>query len=106
VSPCIRLSESLTCSVDSTLRVSRCRLPARWRQFYPSSASGDETFIVMLLVLLAAFLWTYVLAVFCEVATNAHPANTLFNQRLDGLNAFIKHNEVCLWIACGHAPLP
>ena len=59
----------------------------------------------MLLVLLAAFLWTYVLAVFCEVATNAHPANTLFNQRLDGLNAFIKHNEVCLWIACGHAPL-
>ena len=62
--------------------------------FYPSAKSDTETLIVMLLVLYAAFLWTYVLAVFCDVATNANPGLTHFNQQLDGLNEFIKTNEL------------
>lgn len=61
--------------------------------YYPSSKSDSETFIVMLLVLFAAFLWTYVLAVFCDVSTNSNPGLTHFNQQLDGLNSFIHINE-------------
>ena len=62
--------------------------------FYPSSASDGETVVVTVLVLWAAFLWTYVLAAFCDVATNGDPALTAFRQRLDGLNAYITFNGV------------
>ena len=62
--------------------------------FYPSGASDAETLVVTLLVTFAAFLWTFVLASFCDVATNGDPANIAFLQRLDGLNAYILFNSV------------
>ena len=62
--------------------------------FYPSAASDGETIVVTILVLCAAFLWTFVLAAFCDVATNGDPALTAFRQRLDGLNSYIAFNGV------------
>ena len=62
--------------------------------FYPSSQSDFETGIVMVLIVFGALLWTRVLAMFCDVATNSNPGLTYFNQQLDGLNEFIKTNEV------------
>ena len=62
--------------------------------FYPSSESSTETLVVTILVLLGAFTWTYVLALFCDMATNANPALTDFRQRLDGLNQFISINSL------------
>lgn len=59
--------------------------------FYPSGSTSDgETVVVMILNVLSAFLWTFVLAAFCDVATNSDPALTTFRQRLDGLNKFIR----------------
>ena len=34
--------------------------------YYPSATSDPETFIVLILVFCGAFLWTYVLAAFCD----------------------------------------
>ena len=59
---------------------------------YPSRASDPETLVVLVLVLIGAFLWTYVLAAFCDVATNSNPALIAFRQQLDGLNLFIGIN--------------
>ena len=36
--------------------------------------------VVTVLVLLGAFLWTLILARFCDVATNSNPAQTLYRQ--------------------------
>ena len=62
--------------------------------YYPSSESTPETLVVTLLVLCGAFIWTYVLALFCDMATNANPARIDFRQRLDGLNLFISINRL------------
>ena len=62
---------------------------------YPSGSSSDsETVVVMIMNILSAFLWTFVLAAFCDVATNSDPALTEFRQRLDGLNRFIRVHEL------------
>jgi len=58
--------------------------------FYPSSLSNAETLIVVSLVIFGALLWTQVLAMFCDVATNANPALVEFRQHLDALNAYIQ----------------
>ena len=57
--------------------------------FYPSSRSQLETVVVTVMVVLGALLWTQVLALFCDVATNSNPAFTEFRQTLDSLNSFI-----------------
>ena len=62
--------------------------------FYPSGESDAETVLVCILVVLGAFLWTLVLASFCDVATNSTPALTVFRQRLDGLNLYIEINDI------------
>ena len=62
--------------------------------FYPSAASDGETLVVLVLVLIGAFLWTFVLAAFCDVATNSNPAMVAFHQNIDGLNLFIKMNTL------------
>ena len=62
--------------------------------FYPSKMSPWETLVVTSLVLLGAFIWTTVLALFCDVATNSNPAMTLLRQRLDGLNLLIAIHEL------------
>uniref|UniRef100_A0A7S2H6D1 Ion transport domain-containing protein n=1 Tax=Haptolina brevifila TaxID=156173 RepID=A0A7S2H6D1_9EUKA len=66
---------------------------------YPSAQSEGETFVVMVLVLLGALLWTYILSKFCDVAINSDPALTFYRQRLDDLNHFIKVNRVPLDMA-------
>ena len=60
------------------------------RRPYPNPNSDAETALVAVLNITSAFLWTYVLALFCDVVTNSDPALTLFRQRLDGLNLFIR----------------
>ena len=62
--------------------------------FYPSSRSDAETLIVTILVVIAAFIWTTVLAAFCDVATNDNKAVIEFRQSLDGLNAYIAINSL------------
>ena len=62
--------------------------------YHPSSASDSETLIVTVLVVLGAFIWTRVLAMFCDIATNSSPGLTAFRQQLDGLNEFIHNNNV------------
>jgi hypothetical protein len=62
--------------------------------FYPSKMSPLETLVVTSLTLLGAFIWTTVLALFCDVATNSNPAMTLLRQRLDGLNLLISIHEL------------
>merc|ERR1712185_491650 len=62
--------------------------------FYPSSASDAETIVVCALVLCGALLWTYVLALFCNMATNSNPGLTQFRQLLDGLNHFIRAHRL------------
>lgn len=57
--------------------------------YYPSADSDVETLIVCLMVICGALLWTYVLALFCDMATNSNPGLTQFRQLLDGLNAYI-----------------
>ena len=47
-----------------------------------------------LLQLVAAFLWTYVLAAFCDIAANSNPALVAFRQRLDALNLLVKMNAL------------
>ena len=46
------------------------------------------------LVLVGALLWTQVLAMFCDVATNADPGLIEFRQHLDRLNSFIQANNL------------
>ena len=58
---------------------------------YPT-INNEETMIVLTLIIIGAFLWTYVLASFCDVATNANPALIQFRQNLDGLNHYIHIN--------------
>lgn len=62
--------------------------------FYPSAHSDIETLIVTILLLMGAFAWTYVLALFCDMTTNGNPTLTAFRQRLDGLNLFIDINNI------------
>jgi L-fucose mutarotase/ribose pyranase (RbsD/FucU family) len=62
--------------------------------FYPSAASDAETLTVTGLVIIGSFIWTAVLAAFCDVATNSNPALTEFRQNLDSLNLFIAINEL------------
>ena len=62
--------------------------------FYPSSISQGETIIVMTLVLVGALIWTQVLAMFCDVATNADPGVIEFRQRLDSMNSYIHRNNL------------
>ena len=62
--------------------------------FYPSGKSDGETAVVLCLVILGAFLWTFVLASFCDVATNSNPAAIAFRQQLDGLNDFVRLNAL------------
>ena len=57
--------------------------------YYPSADSDGETMVVCAMVLCGALLWTYVLALFCDMATNSNPGLTQFKQLLDGLNHFI-----------------
>ena len=68
--------------------------------FYPNyPVSDEELLIVCLLQLVAAFLWTYVLAAFCDIAANSNPALVAFRQRLDALNVlpYTAWNTSC-WI--------
>ena len=60
--------------------------------FWPSPNSDIETVFVTLLVVMGAFLWTSVLARFCEVATNSNPGLTHFLQSLDDINHFSRIN--------------
>ena len=62
--------------------------------FYPSVRSDAETVVVLMLNIIGALIWTQVLALFCDVATNAHPGMALFRQTLDDLNNFIDTNNV------------
>jgi len=62
--------------------------------YYPSSISQGETIIVMTLVLVGALIWTQVLAMFCDVATNADPGVVEFRQRLDSMNSYIRTNNL------------
>lgn len=62
--------------------------------FYPSAVSDVETAIVTILDALAAFIWTAVLAMFCDVATNSSPALTQFRQQLDALNFYVHAHDV------------
>ena len=62
--------------------------------YYPSSASDGETLVVCVLVVCGALLWTYVLALFCDMATNSNPGLTQFRQLLDGLNLFIRTHQL------------
>ena len=63
---------------------------------YPLASSIPETAFVTVLVFLGALLWTQVLALFCDVATNSNPAETLFRQTLDDLNTFVEVLALCL----------
>jgi len=54
---------------------------------------------VMTLVLVGALIWTQVLAMFCDVATNADPGVIEFRQRLDSLNSYIYTNNLPAGIA-------
>ena len=48
--------------------------------FYPNADSDAETLVVLCLVLCGALLWTYVLALFCDMATNSNPGLTYYKQ--------------------------
>ena len=54
--------------------------------FYPSGRSDGETAVVLCLVILGAFLWTFVLASFCDVATNSNPSLSMHHP--EGPNPF------------------
>ena len=62
--------------------------------FYPSYRSHVETAIVCIFVISGALIWTNILALFCDVATNSHPGMVLYRQTVDELNSFIESNEV------------
>lgn len=62
--------------------------------FYPSSLSNGETIIVTSMVVVGALIWTQVLALFCDIASNSHPGLTEFRQQLDGLNELIRTNNL------------
>ena len=62
--------------------------------FYPSSNSVSETVVVTVLVVCGALMWTYVLAKFCDVATNSDPGLTAFRQTVDALNELIRSYQV------------
>ena len=50
--------------------------------------------VVMILVVCGALLWTRVLAMFCDVATNSDPGLTQFRQSLDSINSFIASHRL------------
>ncbi len=58
-----------------------------------------ETVIFSALNLAAAFLWTMVIAIFCEIYTNGSPAAVDFQQKLDALNHFIVEENLPLELA-------
>jgi len=62
--------------------------------YYPSRASMSETIVVTFLVVVGAFLWTIVLALFVDMVTNSDPVLTQFKQHLDGLNTYIEINDL------------
>ena len=62
--------------------------------YYPNPYSDAETLVVMLMVVCGALLWTYILALFCDMATNSNPGVTQFRQLIDGLNGFIATHRV------------
>ena len=62
--------------------------------YHPSAESDAETFVVTLQVVLGAFMWTRVLALFCDVAVNCSPALTHFRQTLDSINEFVGYNAL------------
>ena len=59
---------------------------------WPTANSDTEMAFVICLVIIGAFLWTSIIARFCEVATNSNPGLTAFLQRLDDLNQFAHVN--------------
>lgn len=61
---------------------------------WPSRRNDTETAIVTFLVVIGAFLWTTVLARFCEVATNSNPGLTHFRQSLDDINDYSRVNNL------------
>lgn len=64
------------------------------QDYHPSSVSDVETLIVTILVVLGAFVWTRVLALFCDIATNSSPGLTAFRQQLDCLNEVSAHSTL------------
>ena len=62
--------------------------------FYPSGDSDGETLVVVVLVVIGAFVWTLILAAFCDVATNSNAALIRFRQQLDGLNLLISMHSL------------
>ena len=62
--------------------------------FYPSAQSDAETLIVTLQVVVGAFMWTRVLALFCDIAVNSSPGLTAFRQTLDSINDFVGHHAL------------
>ena len=62
--------------------------------FYPSSKSVAETILVTLLVLIGAILWTQILALFCDVATNSDPGAVRFRQTVDEMNSYLEMHRL------------
>lgn len=65
----------------------------------PSRVNDGEGIVLIFLLILGAFLWTRVLANFCEVATNGDPALTVFRQSLDGMNTFVNDMKLPIEMA-------
>ena len=60
----------------------------------PAHDSTYETVCITTLLLFGAFMWTMILASFCDVASNGNPGSTNFRQNLDGLNEFMEHHHL------------
>ena len=70
---------------------------------YPSKGRTMETIVMLFLVLLGCFLWTQILAMFCDVATNGNPDETVYQQTLDVRSSLIEQQTTALvvfWGAC------
>lgn len=47
-----------------------------------------------MLVLIGGYLWTYILAVFCEVIANSRPDTSEFRRNMDHLNRMMRLNNL------------
>jgi len=61
--------------------------------FYREAFNSTEQLFITALVLLGAVLWTYVLAVFCEVVANSNPELSEFRHTMDDLNRLMNLNK-------------
>ena len=61
--------------------------------FYQAAFNSTEQLFITVLVISGAVLWTYVLAVFCEVIANSNPDLSEFRHTMDDLNRLLKLNQ-------------